>query len=289
MVVDNPAVRPEGFVGVHRPGHENRRSVSYPVVVELQGPQPGGRNRDHVRAAEALLGSVDPDARYPVLRLHPTGKRIGLFQEQIEAHHSFHPSQLRHDCGKAGLVDRTTADYGHDPGVLAGKMLRTDTGNGSGARGAQQVGGHQRQRRARVLVVQHEGKDGARQTLRCVFVVRPVPLVPADIEAATQVARHRGEATVGTGDRHVGEPGFLRKHDVHSVIVVIGAPHEVIAFAQKPEGFLADFDASGCVQDTGFDHVGFREIEKVDRWVHSVHLNFSIVRSKAKPPWFASA
>jgi glycine/D-amino acid oxidase-like deaminating enzyme len=71
-------------------------------------------------------------------------------------------------------------------------------------------------------------------------MVRAIPLVAADIEAAAEITRHRGEAAVGSGDRHVWELRPPGENDVHAVIVVVCAAHQVIAFAEQEGAILVE-------------------------------------------------
>ena len=63
----------------------------------------------------------------------------------------------------------------------------------------------------------------------------------------------------------LGNLGFLGEYDVHSVIVVIASSHEVVPVSQELECLFADVNALGDVEDTGLNHVVFREVEKINR------------------------
>jgi hypothetical protein len=52
------------------------------------------------------------------------------------------------------------------------------------------------------------------------------------------------------------------------VVVVIGAAHQIVAFAEQTEGLFADRNATLGVEYTGLDHVGFGEIEEIDLRIH---------------------
>ena len=146
--------------------------------------------------------------------------------------------QLGDDRVKAGGADGAAADAEQDLCVLAGKIAGRNAGNRARACGAYEVCAHVGDRLAGFLVVERYHQDRPRQADLLVGSVGTVPLLAANVESAAQVCGHCDKAAVGTGDRHVGKFAFLREHDVHTVVIVVVAAHQIIALGEQRKNFL---------------------------------------------------
>ena len=125
----------------------------------------------------------------------------------------------------AGFPNSSTADTGQYPGLLAGKVSCAHRRHGPGAGGADKLCAHITDGLAGFLVVQGNHKYGAGQATGLVGGVGAVPFLPADVKAAPQISGHCHKPAVRSGHRHIGKRSFLRKYNVHSVIVVVVSSH----------------------------------------------------------------
>lgn len=111
-------------------------------------------------------------------------------------------------------------------------------GTAPGARGTEKVRAHVGKRFAGVLVVQRDHQHGARQTLALIGGIGAVPLLAADVKAAAEVSGHGNEAAVGSGDGHIRERALLGENNIHTVIVMVVAAHEIVALGKKGENLF---------------------------------------------------
>ena len=272
VVIDDLHLRPQTavllvgaallLVKMDRAGCQNGAAGLDPRTLNVQKCGARSGDVDDVSLTHGRLEILLDDGFDAKLLAHVGGQLFGRGDGVIVADDLLDVGHLGDDVVEAGRADRAAADAQQHLRVLACEVARGDAGHGTGARGTEKVRAHVGKRFAGVLVVQRDHQHGARQTLALVGGIGAVPLLAADVKAAAEVSGHGNEAAVGSGDGHIRERALLGENDIHTVIVVVIAAHEIVALGEKGENLFCVIDALGHIQNAGRDGIGFGQVKE---------------------------
>ena len=246
-----------------RAGGEDGAAGLYPLALEVQECGARCGDGDDVCLTNCLFEILLDDGFNAVCLADMCRQLLCRSEGVVIADDLLDLGHLGDHVVKAGGTDSAAADAQQDFRVLASKIAGRNAGNGTGACGAEQVCAHVSDGFAGVLIIKGDHQDAARQALLLVCGVRAVPLLAADIESAAEISGHCDEAAVGAGDGHIGELAFLGEYDVHAVVIVVIAAHEIIALCKQGEHLFCIIYALSCIQNACCDGVGLGHVKEL--------------------------
>ena len=70
------------------------------------------------------------------------------------------------------------------------------------------------------------------------------------------------------GDGHIGELTLLGEYDIHTVVIVVVAAHEIVALREKGEHLFCVVNTLFCIQHACCNGVGLRQVEEISSMSH---------------------